>query len=389
MVRIMTFIGMVMGLDAPSLHAQYFEEYVSLASRLERVIIVTDDVRGGLGDAPKGLRVLEVPAIRIPKIYGATKIMFYCLAALFNMRRYDVLYVRTFSPPELLSLWAARRIARKPCLLVIPGTWLFGDTDTRPRGKERIYRWFLRRALHAASRVVVYSSLMISDVARYAPGMDRSKIMVVRNAVNAGRFRPGIGRSGFVKALLGESPYIVYVGRVNEKKGVGDLLKAYLRLAAQEGAPRLVISGTGSAGFVERLKRLAASSGLGEGVVFSGPVPNREVPSLLSNSLFMVYPTRGGEGIPRAILETMACGRPVVATKVAGIPDAVRDGETGFLVEPRSIDQLTSRMATLVRDTGLADEMGRRARRLVEEEFSYEAVVPRLVKLFEELAADG
>jgi len=389
MARIMTFIGTVMGLDAPSLHAQYLEEYLQLSSRLEGVIVATDDVRKRLDEAPGRLEILEIPAIHVPKIYGASKIILYCLAALLYAQRYDLLYVRTFSPPELAALWAARRLAGKPCILVIPGTWLFGDPDEKPRGKERLYRWFLRRAIHASTRLVVYSGLMISDVVKYAPGMDRSKFVVVRNAVNVERFRPGVGRSGFLEGLLGDSPYIVYVGRLNEKKGVADLVMAYLRLAERVDAPNLVLAGAGSPVFIGRLRELAAEAGLGDKVIFTGPVPNRDVPGLLAGCLFMAYPTRGGEGIPRAILETMACGRPVVATRVAGIPDAVRDGETGFLVEPQNIDQLSSRMTVLVENRELADEMGKRARALVEEEFSYEATLPRLIEIFEELTARG
>jgi glycosyltransferase involved in cell wall biosynthesis len=94
-----------------------------------------------------------------------------------------------------------------------------------------------------------------------------------------------------------------------------------------------------------------------------------------------VHASRGGEGIPRAVLEAMACGKPVVATRVAGVQEAVRDGETGYTVEVGDIGGLAEAALRLLRDEELKRRLGRNARLMVEEEFNYEKVIPKLAKL--------
>jgi glycosyltransferase involved in cell wall biosynthesis len=85
----------------------------------------------------------------------------------------------------------------------------------------------------------------------------------------------------------------------------------------------------------------------------------------------------------------MACGKPVVATEVAGIPEAVIDGVTGFVVKPRDVAALADRLSTLLVDDSLRREMGLKARRLIESEFNYDTVIPKIASLFREVASGG
>jgi glycosyltransferase involved in cell wall biosynthesis len=81
----------------------------------------------------------------------------------------------------------------------------------------------------------------------------------------------------------------------------------------------------------------------------------------------------------------MACGKPVVATKVSGIPEAVRDGETGYVVEVGDYEDFSDRVLKILRDKQLRDRMGMNARALVEREFNYKKIIPQLAQLIEEL----
>ena len=141
MVYAMTFIGRLEGIDAPSLHAQYFEEYVLLSRYVDGLKVVTDNVVARDATLPPNMEVIKLPAIRIPKVYGATKILFYSMAPVLRRNDVDVLYVRTFSPPELSAIWVAKTLSDMPSVLVLPGTWLFGH-PSEARGKERFYRFF-------------------------------------------------------------------------------------------------------------------------------------------------------------------------------------------------------------------------------------------------------
>lgn len=384
MVSVMTFIGRVEGLDAPTLHAQYFEEYLLLSRHVDHLKVVTDTVVSRRLDTPPNMEIVKLPAIRIPKIYGATKILFYGFKPVLDRDNVDVLYVRTFSPPELSALWFGRLFSDIPSVLVLPGTWLFGHPSSA-KGKERFYRWFLRRALDSCEKIVLYSRHMLPEVLLYHPKLDVSKVVYIHNAVNIVRFSPEGEKSKRLEELKRGRKCILYVGRVNEKKGVEDLVKAFRIVSTMHRDCILAIAGAGEAGYVEKLLEEVNKTGLDDSVFFLGPVPNSEIPMLYRSADVVAYASRGGEGIPRALLEGMACGLPAVATNVAGIPEAVVDGFNGFLVEPRDITTLANRLSTLIADVSLRREMGLRARRHIEEEFSLDVVVHQIAWLLEEV----
>jgi glycosyltransferase involved in cell wall biosynthesis len=388
MVYAMTFIGRLEGVDAPSLHAQYFEEYVLLSRYVDGLKVVTDNVVARDATLPPNMEVVELPAIRVPKVYGATKILFYSMVPVLRSNDIDVLYVRTFSPPELSAIWVAKTLSGMPSVLVLPGTWLFGH-PTEARGKERFYRFFLRRALDACDRVVLYSRLMLPEIMLYHPKLNVSKVVYIHNAVNVGRFSPDGEVSQRLMSLKDGRKCVLYVGRVNEKKGVRDLIRAFEIVLSKQRDCILAVAGSGDKEYVEGLVNEVGRAGLGDHVYFLGPVPNREMPALMRAADIIAYATREGEGIPRALLEGMACGKPVVATEVAGIPEAVIDGVTGFLVKPRDIVALADRLSTLLMDDSLRREMGLRARKLVETEFNYDTVIPKIASLLREVASSG
>jgi glycosyltransferase involved in cell wall biosynthesis len=182
---------------------------------------------------------------------------------------------------------------------------------------------------------------------------------------------------------------VLYVGRVNEKKGVRDLIRAFEIVLSKQRDCILAVAGSGDKEYVEGLVKEVGKAGLDHHVYFLGPVPNREMPALMRAADIIAYATREGEGIPRALLEGMACGKPVVATEVAGIPEAVIDGVTGFLVKPRDIAALADRLSILLMDDPLRREMGLRARKHVETEFNYDTVIPKIASLLREVASGG
>jgi glycosyltransferase involved in cell wall biosynthesis len=384
----MTFIGRLEGVDAPSLHAQYFEEYVLLSRYVDGLMVVTDNVVARDATLPPNMEVVKLPSIRVPKVYGATKIFLYSMAPVLRRNDIDVLYVRTFSPPELSAIWVAKTLSDMPSVLVLPGTWLFGH-PSEARGKERFYRFFLRRALDACDRVVLYSRLMLPEIMIYHPKLDVSKVVYIHNAVNVRRFSPDGEVSQRLMSLKDGRKCVLYVGRVNEKKGVRDLIRAFEIVLSKQRDCILAVAGSGDKEYVEGLVKEVGKAGLDDHVYFLGPVPNREMPALMRAADIIAYATREGEGIPRVLLEGMACGKPVVATEVAGIPEAVIDGVTGFLVKPRDIVALADRLSTLLMDDSLRREMGLRARKHVETEFNYDTVIPKVASLLREVALGG
>jgi len=370
-MRVLTFVTSFAGLGSASLEAQISEEYVRLSQRLDKLIVVTEK-----GEAEKNIEIYKTHLIHIPKIYGFTKILLFSLAPLRRRKQIDCVYVRTFSPPELLALWASKRLAGLPTVLLIAGTWLFEPKTI----KNMIFRWILRRAVSASDRIVLYSHRMLGDVKRYAPNIVENRVRYIHNAVDANRFKPG---------ERPPSNNLLYVGRVNAKKGVEDLVHAMHNLVQKFPNAKLFIIGSDptDGAYIEQIKELAHKLGVDNNIVFVGSVPNREMSSYYQNASVFLFASHGGEGIPRSILEAMACGVPVVATEIAGIPEAVKEGVTGFLVPPRNPQSIAEKTAVILGNQDLRAKLGKNARQKIEEEFSWEKVIPRIIDVFKEVTS--
>ena len=365
-MRVFTFITRFIELDSASLEAQISEEYVRLSQRVDKLIVVTEK-----GKAYNRIEIHKIHAIHIPKIYGLTKILLFSLAPLRRRKQIDCIYVRTFSPPELAALWASKRLAGLPTVLLLAGTWLFEPKNL----KNLVFRWILRRAISASDRVILYSPHVLKDVKKYAQNLDENKVRYIHNAVDIDRFKPGD------KQLVNN---LLYVGRVNNEKGVEDLIRASKSLVSRFPSVKLFIVGSDPTGgrYVEQLKALASKLGVDKNIVFIGSVPNREMPSYYQKASVFLFASHGGDGIPRSILEAMACGVPVVATEIAGIPEAVKEGVTGFLVPPRNPQSIAEKTATILGDQDLRARLGNNARQKIEEELSWEKVIPRILAIF-------
>jgi glycosyltransferase involved in cell wall biosynthesis len=163
---------------------------------------------------------------------------------------------------------------------------------------------------------------------------------------------------------------VIYVGRLIRKKGIADLLLAMRQLPDVE----VLIVGDGPDR--PRLESLAQ----GMSVTFTGQVMPSSVRDYLQQARVLVLPSYLGDGLPNAILEAMACGVPVVATRTAGIPDLVQHGETGFLFKTGDIQQLAYYMERLLGDDRLWRSFGDRSVQAVQS-YSWDLVVPQIERL--------
>jgi len=379
MIRVMTFVRRIAGLLEPSLESEFYEEFAELSKYLE--LIVVSDI---IDSPPCGFKAYKAWTIKFPKLYGLSKILSYCYAVFKYRKSIDVIYVRTFSPPETAALWLGKRIFNKKTVLMLPSTWFFEP----PSLKNRIYKWVLKKAVYAADLIILYTPLMLPEIEKSFPKIKKEKIRYLHNAVNVERFTIGEPDEEVLKKympFMKSGRLLLYVGRISRKKGVLDLVRSFSKIVEKEPNVVLALAGREEKGYADEVRRLVKELKLESNVIFLGPVPNKDVIHLMRACDVFVYSSIGGEGIPRAILEAMACGKPVVATKVSGIPEAVRDGETGYVVEVGDYEGFSDRVLKILRDKQLRDRMGMNARALVEREFNYKKIIPQLAQLIEEL----
>ncbi len=167
---------------------------------------------------------------------------------------------------------------------------------------------------------------------------------------------------------------VVFVGRLSREKGIDVLLRAVRRLKTQGVRCTLVIVGDGP----ERnhLKEIAP-----ENTRFLGSLPRREALEVVRGSDVFVLPSRY-EGLSTSLLEAMACEIPVVATRVGGNSELVSDGENGFLANPDDPEDLGEKISLILEDRELARMFGAAGRRIVEENYSWDVVVWKYMRVY-------
>jgi len=193
----------------------------------------------------------------------------------------------------------------------------------------------------------------------------RGKIFRVFNGMAMDGFPP--------RSPAGAVPRIISVGRSVEKKGFGDLIAACGLLRGRGLAFECVIVGGGP--LEPQLQAQIDTAALGGVVELAGPRPQAEVRRLLAGAQLFVLPCvveagGGSDNLPTVIAEAMACGTPVVSTRVAGVPEMVSDGEDGLLTVPDDPILLAAAMEKLLSDPDLADRLAVHARRSAVDKFS-------------------
>ena len=240
-------------------------------------------------------------------------------------------------------------------------------------------------ARRAARVVAVSTALARTWIDR---GLPAECVQVVPNGIDLSRFEEAPGERSGLSRELGlpeEAPVLVTVSALRPGKGLGDLLEAFARVLVERPEGVLVIAGDGP--LREPLEQRARELAIDGSIRWLGL--RRDVPRLLAAADLFVLPSRW-DAFPTAVLEAMAAGLPVAATRTGGIPDMVEDGAHGLLTPPGDVAALTRALAKLLAlDPEERARFGRRGRKRVEERFSLEAWGDRLEALYGRVQRTG
>lgn len=215
-------------------------------------------------------------------------------------------------------------------------------------------------------------------------GVKPERVFVVRSSIDTEFFKPPNSAKEQIRSHWGidKSDFVVAgVGRLVKGKGYDLLLKSIAAIPPTE-RPILLLAGDGS----ERtsLEKLAADLGVSEKVRFLGF--QNDVRSVYwAADVFAHVPTTFPEGTPNAILEAMAAGLPVIASKLGGIPEVIRNGETGLLVPAGDLDALTETLLKLRSDPSLRAAIGQAGQNYVRENHSIHSLIERTLQVYEKL----
>jgi len=242
--------------------------------------------------------------------------------------------------------------------------------------------WIEKTAVEAADRVIAVSATMREDILAHFR-VDPSKVIVIHNGIDPERFRPTDKRD----ALDGfgvRTPYVLFVGRITDQKGIFHLLEAATRLPP--GVQVVLCASAPDTPEIEaRLRR--AVSAHPNAVWINEMVPHDVVTQLYSHAAVFACPSVY-EPFGLINLEAMACETPVVASAVGGILEVIVDGETGLLVEPARPDVLAEALTRVLANPALGRSMGRAGRRRVETRFSWSSVAERTEQVYSDAIAE-
>ena len=288
----------------------------------------------------------------------------------------DVIYAQWLLPAGLIGA-VASRLTGVPLVISVHGS------DVFVAERRRIARPAARFALRNCCHLIACSR----DLARRAVnlGMRSDRVTTIPYGVDVERYKPEDELARTLRAALQlseEQHVIMAMGRLVYKKGFSYLLEAMPGVLAQFPDAVLLIAGQGD--LRTELELLADSLGIRQQVVFAGHVAWDQTSSYLAAADLLVLPSildQAGniDGLPNVLLESMASGRAIVASKVAGVPDVITDGENGLLVPEKDAEALAAAICTLLRDPSLRQRLGEAARATTLDHLSWTHVAKQVV----------
>ena len=309
------------------------------------------------------------------------------LAALVTlMRRLSCEVVHSYLWTADVLTGIASTLARVPIRIASVGGEYFRAVDERGmrRARKALLSRVHRLAYRPFDRVIAVSRHTAEDLTgRAGIRVDPRKVVTILNGIDLDRVDLVSGGARADLELEQAAPVLVTVANFAPMKGHRWLLEAMPGILARFPRATLVLAGSGSG--LDAARACVASGGLTSRVRILGP--RADSTCLLAMSDVVVLPSVVAEGLPIVILEALALGRPVVATRVGGIPELIRDGETGLLVPPGDPRALADAVSALLADPARATAMAARGRETVRASFSGDGMVRQVERLYLELAA--
>jgi glycosyltransferase involved in cell wall biosynthesis len=326
-----------------------------------------------LSDYVAALEAVGVEVVRFPIRADLDPLVLWRLVRFLRARKPDVVHAHLIHG-DLYGTLAAR-LTRVPYVI----STKHNDDAFRQRG---FYAWLDRTAAHCQDRIITISH----HLKRFhvdVEGLPADRIVTIHYGLDPSAFLQGVGEDVDVRAELDvptDTPLAGVVGRLTEQKGHAYLLEAFAAVVQEFPSARLLVVGDGK--LRPALERQVAHLGLCGSVTFTGRREN--VPHIMLALDVLVMPSLW-EGFGLVLLEAMAAGKPLVASRVSAIPEIVVDGETGFLVPPGDSHSLAQTLLKVLRDPELGRRMGRKGRARLEREFSVEKMVRATERIYDTL----
>ena len=286
-----------------------------------------------------------------------------------------------FAYPEGFVGLLAKKVAGKSLIVTCHGYDILTEPSIRYGIRLSLrFNFIVNKVLNKADAIITASKASFNEATRIVK--EPEKVHLVPNGVDIKRFNPSLDGSYIRKRMrINDHTKVVFSLRAHEPKyGIEYLIRALPLLKRNDVI--FVIGGDGS--LRPYHEQLAIDLGIKDKVIFTGRISQDEVPYYYAMSDIVVVPSLQ-EAFGLVVSEALACGKPVIGTKVGGIPDQIIDGYNGFLVNPKDPKEIAEKILWLIEHPDEAKRMGMNGRKIVEKKFNIDKRIEKIISLYEEL----
>lgn len=325
---------------------------------------------------PKSLQKLAygagIPTNIRKSFLAKIQVPFFVLSFLFKAikvsKNCDVIHAQWVSLGLIALL--AKFFVKKPVVVTV-----------RRVSNQKLMRWIDKFILENADFVIFNSSYTMKESLKIVKPIEYS---VIYNSVDTDKFKKIKTNLKERLGIKSDTKIVFFLGLLVEKKGVKYLIEAFKKVVSYYENVVLIIGGHGSE--YDNLKNLSNNLGILDKILFIGEINSENTPHFYNIADVFVLPSiidsKGEtETLGVVLLEAMACGVPVVASNVGGIPDIV-DSKVGFLVKQKSPKKLAQKILKLLKNEKLRKKLGEAGRRKVLEKFSPEKQIKKIIKIY-------
>lgn len=321
---------------------------------------------------------------RVPRWPGIDWILYFLYALHLIVRlRIGIVYCATSHPCGLICRMLRLLTGFRYTITVHAHEVVYSGRLWRPALKKML-KPLQVRVIGAADRIFAVSGF--TQRALVESGVAQEKTAIVLNGVDLTELENAPGDPGIIRDLgLHGKPVILTVSRLDIHKGHDTVIRALP--AVLEKLPDAFYVVVGDGPMRPRLEEMSRACGVSGNVVFAGYIPRAQTLALFRNCSVFVMVSRiergSAEGFGIVFLEAGAFSKPVIGGRSGGIPDAVADGESGILVDPRDPDQVAGAICRVLTDPDLASRLGSTGYRRVKSQFTWEATVRKILESLE------
>ena len=312
---------------------------------------------------------------------------FMFLSAIFHLFRlhckhgFDVIHAQWLLPNGFIGAVLCK-VYKLPLVITMQGSDMFVAKQ------NPFFKWLATWTLKQTAMVTSVTPTFLPELV--ALGVPDAKRCLIPNGVDPGSFLPPSHKqlAALRKALSipADNLIVFALGRIVLKKGFDFLVQAIPLVCKEMPNITFIIGGDGTD--LDRLKTMVKDLGVSDSVRLPGTINRTDVPAYFHLcdvfTLPAVFDPKGNvDGCPNVILEAMACGKPIVSSRISGIPIIVKDKETGILVEEKNVSQLAEALVALLRDVQKREQLGRAGRERILNELTWDKVIEQFKDVYD------